>query len=203
MPRPIEYDKNALLDRALKAFWINGYAGCSIQELVEATGMGRQGLYNVFGDKDGVFLAAAEHYTSMVAEQCKPLHAPDANMATIKSFILSSLAAQETHGGGACFAVVTAFSPQATDPRIAPVLEAVAHKVRSGFAGVLRAEQDRGRVTSHASTEALADYLYASMNGLSALAKTGGGRVRVEDALDIALATLDHEQDTTCLAKPS
>jgi TetR/AcrR family transcriptional repressor of nem operon len=46
-----QFDRNQVLDRAMAAFWTRRYEATSIDDLVEATGIGRGSLYGTFGDK--------------------------------------------------------------------------------------------------------------------------------------------------------
>ena len=62
MGRNREFDDEAVLDRASRLFWRRGYEVVSVQELEASTGLGRGSLYNAFGDKEGLFLAALERY---------------------------------------------------------------------------------------------------------------------------------------------
>lgn len=39
-----EFEKNDIAEAAMKVFWQRGYAGTSIQDLVEGTGLGRGSL---------------------------------------------------------------------------------------------------------------------------------------------------------------
>src|ERR1700751_5159134 len=61
-----QFDRNEVLDRATAAFWSRGYEATSIDELVEATGIGRGSLYGTFGDKRQLFLAALDRYWNTV-----------------------------------------------------------------------------------------------------------------------------------------
>ena len=62
--RPREFDEDDVLERALEVFWRQGYEGTSLDDLLDATGMARQSLYRVFGNKHEVFLRALERYGS-------------------------------------------------------------------------------------------------------------------------------------------
>src|SRR5262249_46346007 len=62
MSRAREFDDDAVLDRAGELFWRLGYDVASVQDLESATGLGRGSLYNAFGDKEGLFLAALDRY---------------------------------------------------------------------------------------------------------------------------------------------
>lgn len=54
----------------MRAFWAAGYDGASVDRLCREMQMPRASLYQSFGDKRGLFLAAIEHY---VATRIAPL----------------------------------------------------------------------------------------------------------------------------------
>lgn len=191
MARPVEFDLEHVLDRALGAFWNLGYEGCSFQNLTTETGLSRQSIYNAFGDKDGIFQAAITHYKNKVAAQLLPLNAPRAEIADICAFITTSLEAQESIGPGACFLVVTAFGPKAREPKIQSAIEEGAALVRAGFENAL--------VVSHAhlgdrTPKEVAAYLYCVMNGLSALLQTGGQPAQADAVLDHVFQSISPHQ---------
>ena len=63
------YDEGEVLARAMHAFRREGYAGISIPQLEAATGLSSGSIYNSFGDKRGIFLAAFAHYLQSVLER--------------------------------------------------------------------------------------------------------------------------------------
>jgi TetR/AcrR family transcriptional repressor of nem operon len=68
MPRPRAFDETAVLTGAMMAFRRRGFAGSSVQDLERATGVSAGSLYNAYGDKDGLYRAAFEHYFATVIE---------------------------------------------------------------------------------------------------------------------------------------
>ena len=54
--RPRSYDPETALARAAAVFWKAGYAGTSLDDLSQATGMNRPSLYAAFGDKRDLYL---------------------------------------------------------------------------------------------------------------------------------------------------
>ena len=66
MPRAKEYEPEDVARSAMQCFWAHGYYATSIEQLVEATGVSRHGLYAEFGDKMGLFLAATRTYVDEV-----------------------------------------------------------------------------------------------------------------------------------------
>ncbi len=62
MGRRREFDERALLDAATEVFWSKGYAGASLTEIADASGVGTSSIYAAYGNKWGLFLAAFERY---------------------------------------------------------------------------------------------------------------------------------------------
>jgi TetR/AcrR family transcriptional repressor of nem operon len=56
MGRPRLFDTDAVVSAARDAFVRTGYAGTSIDDLLQATGLQRASLYSAFGSKRGLFL---------------------------------------------------------------------------------------------------------------------------------------------------
>jgi TetR/AcrR family transcriptional repressor of nem operon len=79
MVRSRSYDEGQVLTGAMHAFRRSGYSGVSIRELEVATGLSAGSIYNSFGDKRGIFLAAFAHYLKAVLDRristfAKPAH---------------------------------------------------------------------------------------------------------------------------------
>lgn len=51
-----------VLERAMGVFWQNGFAGTSLRDLTQATGLSSAALYHRFSDKDGLFIESLRHY---------------------------------------------------------------------------------------------------------------------------------------------
>lgn len=60
--RPRGYDAADALEAATSVFWAKGYEATSVDELCRAMNMPRASLYQLFGDKQHLFLAAIDHY---------------------------------------------------------------------------------------------------------------------------------------------
>lgn len=60
----------------MRVFWAEGFDGASVDTLARETGMPRATLYQLYGDKEGLFLAAVDHYaqtrTAAVVEALGP-----------------------------------------------------------------------------------------------------------------------------------
>ena len=58
--RPRGFDSGEVLGAATERFRTRGYAGTSLDDLVDATGLRRPSLYAAFGDKRALYLATLE-----------------------------------------------------------------------------------------------------------------------------------------------
>jgi AcrR family transcriptional regulator len=62
MGRPKNFSREEVLEKAIPVFWKNGFADTSLQDLEQATGVNKSGLYTEFRDKEDLFLACLRHY---------------------------------------------------------------------------------------------------------------------------------------------
>lgn len=71
MARPKHYRRETVLEKAMQVFWSQGYQATSLTDLVAATGINKKSLYNEFGDKEGLFRAALELYSSQREDRAR------------------------------------------------------------------------------------------------------------------------------------
>lgn len=64
MARPVEYDLEDVLNKAIEIFCEKGYESVSMAQLVNYTGLNRRTMYSLFTDKDGLYKDALENYYS-------------------------------------------------------------------------------------------------------------------------------------------
>ena len=62
--RPLSFDRDQVLERAMYVFWQRGYEAASVTELTAAMGITAPSLYAAFGDKERLFLEAVERYAT-------------------------------------------------------------------------------------------------------------------------------------------
>lgn len=61
--RPRTFDEQDVLGKATEIFWERGYEGTGLTALLDHIGMARQSLYNVFGEKRGLYLKVLAGYS--------------------------------------------------------------------------------------------------------------------------------------------
>ncbi|MFV4847176.1 TetR/AcrR family transcriptional regulator [Edwardsiella tarda] len=60
--RPQKFDREQVLEKLLQLFWLQGYEGTSIAEIVKCAGINPPTLYASFGSKEQVFALVMERY---------------------------------------------------------------------------------------------------------------------------------------------
>lgn len=69
MGRPKSFSREDVLEKAMPVFWKQGFAGTSLQDLEQATGVNKSGLYSEFRDKEDLFLEVLRHYLESLAKR--------------------------------------------------------------------------------------------------------------------------------------
>jgi AcrR family transcriptional regulator len=68
--------RQLIVDKAARIFNQKGYAGTSMYDIVEATGLSKGGVYGNFRNKEAIAIAAFEHATKTVWRQVRERTAP-------------------------------------------------------------------------------------------------------------------------------
>jgi TetR/AcrR family transcriptional repressor of nem operon len=189
VPRPREFEREVVLDRAMRAFWSRGYEATSIQHLVEQMGIQRGSLYGAFGDKRGLFFAAIEHYDRvMTARLLAALDAPGSGLAAIRRFFRLKVAlAQERGRPRGCLVTNSAAELASRDRGTAGRVGATLGRIEAAFHRAVVRAQQAGEIDPARDPRALARFLTSSAQGLSVMAKVSSDRAVLEDIVTITM----------------
>ena len=195
MGRPREFDTTQALDRAMRVFWAQGFEATSLCDLLCAMGLSKSSLYETFGSKHELYLAALDHYNrtvtaTHVAAAIAAHASPKAGIAAVFHGLIDSMV---TSQGGCCgcFLNNSAVEVAPHDPAAARrVCDGLDH-VESAFCEALGRARAAGEIPDHRDTQALARYLNSSLNGLMVMAKARPERGALEDVARIVLQVLD------------
>ena len=171
MSRQREFDRDIVLARAMHHFWEHGYEATSLNDLLGAMQIGRQSLYNTFGDKHSLFLASLEHYRELGARTLlEPLGAPDGGLAAIEKYFAESARSMAAKPSRACFVVNCSIEVAPHDPEVAAITNHFISDLRKAFTTALKVAVDKGEVQAQ-DIDAVAWRLTSTALGLAALSK--------------------------------
>jgi len=174
--RPRAFDRDTALAAAIEVFWRKGFEGTSISDLTEAMGINPPSLYAAFGDKEQLFLEAAEAYGRKRGSECPYCEEATARGAVEKllTYMARELSASDQPRG--CMMVMAA----ATSANASARLQRMLAEKRAGNRERLRARIKRGIAEGDVppGTDAgeLADFYVTIMAGLSMQARDGASR---------------------------
>ena len=173
MARPREFEEDVVLDRAADTFRNRGYAGTSIADLEQATGVQRGSLYKAFGDKQGLYQQALRRYRTRGAERLAALHTADPVLPAIRQ-LLVDLAADGCQPPRRSCMVVAAATERGADATSAGQVQEQLEFMRAGLRDALERAVVLGEMSHDADTEGLALTLLALLQGLRVLAAARG-----------------------------
>jgi AcrR family transcriptional regulator len=182
--RPLSFDREAALDKAMHVFWEHGYEAASIADLTAAMGITPPSLYTAFGDKEHLFLEAIEAYgkgpggfgARALAEE------PTARRAVQR--LLEEAAdelTQDCHPLG-CMMVCSVAAKHvqaALAKRRAVGVDAMQARIQRGI--------DDGELPAHTDAGALANFYAMVYQGMSMQAKDGASKQALLASASLAM----------------
>jgi TetR/AcrR family transcriptional regulator, transcriptional repressor for nem operon len=154
-----------VVDRAMHVFWKHGYEGTGLVALERATGLGRQSLYGVFGDKRGLFTRAVERYFDCVIRPgIDTLDAPGSARANLERF----LSATEFNG---CLLGNSVPELAAKDSEISALLARKLELMEAAFARALRRAKRDAELSADLDVKSTARALLTLAQGLAVIAR--------------------------------
>lgn len=189
MPRPATFNADAVLERAMLLFWTHGYAGTSMQDLVEGTELLRGSLYHTFGDKRSLYIQTLRRYGRLALEQTFGVWNPEEpilnNVRAVLMEIVDMPETEKRRGNMICNCIVEVVPH---DAEIAQLVAGILDEFKRAFQSRLEEAQHAGALDASASTTALARYLVSSTQGLCVTAKGGASRTELLDIVEVTLA---------------
>ena len=174
MARPREFDRELALERATGVFWAKGYASTSTEDLLGAMGIGRQSLYNAFGDKRALYLEALERYQrATTSGHLQRLRAPVSPLAGVKALLLGLIVKNAGRRAMGCMGVGAVSEFGAGDPALAELRAKVGAVLLSCLVERLREGQARGEIDPAMDVEEAARFVQMTMTGLQLAARSG------------------------------
>ena len=188
MGRTREFDDEAVLDRAAELFWRRGYDVVSVQDLESSTGLGRGSLYNAFGDKEGLFIAALDRYAERFGSV--PFrHLEERDVGTGIRRLLEAIVErmEKPANPRGCLLTNTSLAFGTGSSRIdAYVTGKIAEMERRLEEAITRA-RDEGQIPADANPRQLARYYCAVAQALGVMHKAFGAAAGLRDIVEVAM----------------
>ena len=192
MARPAEFDRDRVLGQATQTFWDYGYCATSISRLVEATKLKPGSLYAAFESKEGLFLAALDHYATQTKARLRAaLDAAENPIDGIEHFFVRLVRAQaEVQPGRGCLLVNTVLELGRHNETVTAKTKGHLDEIEAMLCEALMQAQTRDYMAADKSPEVLAAFLITTIWGLRVLGGTGASVERADQVVEQALSLL-------------
>ena len=187
MARPREFDPDAALDGAIGIFREHGFEGASAEMLVGAMGIGRQSLYDTFGDKWRLYCLAVRRYG--MGESAAHFEALRSGVRAIDG-IDAMLRRVVKTASQPCLGVGSICEFGASHPDLAEVHAPLAKTLRTAIAARVRDAQREGDVAGDLDPEATAEFVIANIAGIRVAGRGGADRAALTSLAAMALRAL-------------
>ncbi|OXR45943.1 HTH-type transcriptional repressor ComR [Nocardia cerradoensis] len=186
--RPRSFDTDTALDRAVEAFWRNGFEGTSLADLTTAMGINKPSLYAAFGNKEELFgKVLARYLDGPGAYATAALNAPTGR-EVVERLIHGAVdlaAGDGTPRGCLCVKTVQACGPDAHAAR----QDAVTVR-KAGETALRRRLEQATDLPSRHDPATLAALVHTLSDGIAVQAAAGRSRDELRQVADSALRAL-------------
>ena len=189
MARPKAFDRDAALAAATKTFATYGYEGTSTALLVKSMGIGRQSLYDTFGDKHALYLEALQHYCfDSVGQLAAALQSAGSPLAGIEAALLGFAA--RIQDDTMCLGVGSICEFGRRDREVAAISKSSAASLQNIFAATIQRGKDLGEIPPEIDPKDAARFINATFIGLKVMARGGATRDDLRATAQMALRCL-------------
>jgi TetR/AcrR family transcriptional repressor of nem operon len=187
MARPKAFDEEQALDAAIGVFCEHGFEGTSAEMLIRAMGIGRQSMYDTFGDKWQLYHSSVRRYVAAEAQaHLAALRSKPRAIESIRAMIDRVVADADR----ACLGVNSICEFGRTKPEVAKIHDAAGRVIRDAIVMRVRDAQSEGDVASELDPEEVAGFLSASFDGIRIAARNAANTQQLRALGQFALRAL-------------
>jgi AcrR family transcriptional regulator len=191
MARPREFDRDWALRQAMTVFWEHGYEATSTDDLLRVMGIGRQSMYDAFGDKRRLYLEALQLYeTETGSELFARIASASSPFTALREHVLSVAEGTPLERSRGCFYVNATTELASSDPDVGQLVRANSTRCVAAFEAILKEAKRRGEVDATVDERVAANFLLSTIRGLRVSAKAGVSPEDLRGIASLALSSL-------------
>jgi len=177
MARPKEFNQERALQKAVRLFSQQGFAATSTDELMRVMDVGRQSMYDTFGDKRALFLKALEMYvTESVHSINVELGRPGSALSAVRNALVIFAERKDLSSAEGCMGLNAISEFGQRDADVTRITRNGARLQRQSLMRVLTRAKNQGEISSDADLDSMADFFESTVAGIRMAAKGGKSR---------------------------
>jgi TetR/AcrR family transcriptional repressor of nem operon len=186
-----ERTRQAIIKRAAPVFNQRGYAGTSLADLMDETGMEKGGIYRHFSSKEELAVAAFDYAWARSKEhRQQALHLFSSPMAKLRGLV-NDFADRPSITPGGCPLLNTAIDSDDGNPVLRAHARAALRDFLDRLKQIVRDGMECGEIRKNTDPEAIASVLVATLEGSIMISRLHGNNNALEFAREQLLKMLD------------
>ena len=191
MTRTKEYDRDEVLDAATQVFWVKGFKGTSVSDLVAATGLGKRSMYQEFGSKEGLFRECIDNFALRTNKELNViLTRQPLGLQNIEEFFRNRIDYASSHECRGCMIVNSAIEKELIKEKAFGQVQNHISRLEEVFCQCLAAAQANGEIDPENDCQALSVYLSTFVAGMMVKSKANPNKESLEAQVELALSTI-------------
>lgn len=187
--RPLSFDRDAALHKAMLLFWEHGYEATSLNDLTSALAVKPSSIYSAFGDKKQLFFDAVDLYlTGPVSLDTMLSQAPSAHAAVKTMFEGAAVGFTGNATPSGCLLASAALSCSDSAADVRQKLGAIRRGIETRLRERILLDVERKQLGPDVDADALAGMAMAVIQGMSTAARDGAPREKLMRISAAALA---------------
>jgi TetR/AcrR family transcriptional repressor of nem operon len=187
MARPKEFDQERALGKAIRLFSQQGFAATSTDDLMRVMDVGRQSMYDTFGDKRALFLKALKMYVAGSVHSINvQLERSGSALAAVQKALVTFAERKDLSSAEGCMGLNAISEFGQRDADVTRVTRGAARVQRQTLMRVLTRAKKQGELTSDADLDSMADFFESTLAGIRMAAKAGKSRQALQNIARLA-----------------
>ncbi|MCC8382022.1 TetR/AcrR family transcriptional regulator [Xenorhabdus sp. PB30.3] len=189
--RPLSFDREVALQRAMEVFWSKGYEGTQLVDLTAAMNINPPSFYAAFGSKKQAFYAAVDLYIKTIgAKAMDSLNSAESVKQGLRAMLEVSVEVATSNQSGGCLLVLGIVNNlQENEDAYAYLKEVRQYTWKLIHTRIAKAVAD-GELSGETETGKLASYFLGIMQAISFQARDGVSREDLMCLIEPAMAVI-------------
>jgi TetR/AcrR family transcriptional regulator, transcriptional repressor for nem operon len=187
MARPKEFDQEQALRRAIRLFSQQGFAAASTDDLMRVMDVGRQSMYDTFGDKRALFLKALKIYVAESVQSINvELERSGSALSAVQKALVTFAERKDLSSAEGCMGLNAISEFGQRDADVTRITRSAARVQRQSLMRVLTRARKQGELSSDADLDSMADFFESTLAGIRMAAKAGKSREALRSIAAVA-----------------
>ncbi len=192
------FDEHVALEAAMDVFWEKGYTAASLVDLTQRMNINKPSLYSTFGNKEALFIKAAELYceTKILSIEKRLKNNELSLKQRLKDYLMSIVSVQcESDNPKGCFIILCESEVASGDlPEEArSLLTKAGHYLQTLLEDVLKNDAEVNNTTMSEKYKTNALCLATVLRGTASMARSGRSISELEEVIEHSLKGIGFE----------